>query len=265
MFRDDRMELVDDDVAGQSQASGPGERSQERALPGGFVNAVVRVGDTVRRPPAPGFAHDLLHHLEQHGWAGAPNHLGTDDQGRDILTFVAGHVPWKPPRPAWLRSEESLARVAALVREFHDLTAGTDLAGDHEVVCHNDLSPRNTIYRDGSPVAFIDWDTAAPGLRVQDVAHVCWQYAGLGAEVLDPVLAGRLIRVVADAYGLEDRAGLVRTVLWWQDRCWQGIERAADGGDVAMGRLREAGVVGEVQAAWGWTARHRGELEQGLG
>ncbi|MEU8136458.1 phosphotransferase family protein [Streptodolium elevatio] len=65
-------------------------------------------------------------------------------------------------------------RVARLVREFHDLTAGTALAGEHEVVCHNDLSPRNTVYRPVSgsrrPVAFIDWDLAAPGARIDDVA-----------------------------------------------------------------------------------------------
>jgi hypothetical protein len=46
----------------------------ELLLPGGFVNAVVRVGDTVRRPPSPnaGFVHDLLVHLERSGWTGAP-------------------------------------------------------------------------------------------------------------------------------------------------------------------------------------------------
>ena len=81
-------------------------------------------------------------------------------------------------------AEASLVRVAELVREFHDLTVGTPLAGDAQVVCHNDLAPNNTVYSpDGSglcPVAFIDWDLAAPGRRIHDVAHVCWQYLGLG-------------------------------------------------------------------------------------
>jgi len=31
-----------------------------------------------------------------------------------------------------------------------------------------------------APVAFIDWDLAVPGRRIHDVAHVCWQYLGLG-------------------------------------------------------------------------------------
>jgi len=40
------------------------------------------------------------------------------------------------------------SRVAELVRQFHDLTTGTPLAGDQEVVCHHDLSPKNTVYLD---------------------------------------------------------------------------------------------------------------------
>ncbi|HEV3504472.1 MAG TPA: trifolitoxin immunity protein, partial [Actinomycetes bacterium] len=53
----------------------------EQHLPGGFVNAVVRVGDTVRRPPPAnaGFVHALLDHLERRGWAGAPRFLGLDE------------------------------------------------------------------------------------------------------------------------------------------------------------------------------------------
>lgn len=67
--------------------------------------------------------------------------------------------------------------------EVHDLTADTPLAGDQEVVCHNDLSPKNTVHQLCSgelrPVAFIDWDLAAPGARIHDIAHVCWQYLDL--------------------------------------------------------------------------------------
>jgi hypothetical protein len=41
--------------------------------------------------------------------------------------------------------DESLVTVARLVREFHDLTAGTPLAGDQKVMCHNDLPSKNTV------------------------------------------------------------------------------------------------------------------------
>jgi Phosphotransferase enzyme family len=160
----------------------------EQPLPGGFVANPVRVGDTVRKAPPqdPLFVRRLLGYFEQHRWAGAPRFLGIDDEGRDVLGFIDGHVPWQPDEPADVRSEQSLAALARLVRQFHDLTAGTDLAGDHEVVCHNDLSPKNTVYRDFGeglrPVAFIDWDIAAPGRRVSDLAHVCWQYLDTSAR-----------------------------------------------------------------------------------
>lgn len=241
-----------------------GDIPAEQPLPGGFVSDAVLVENTVRKSPPrdPDFVHRLLRHFEQQCWDGAPRFLGTDDRGRDVLGFIDGEVPWRQGHePPSIRSESSLAAVARLVRRFHDLTAGTDLAGRHEVVCHNDLSPKNTVYRDADgplhPVAFIDWDIAAPGERVQDVAHVCWQYVGLGPTIPDAAAAARLVRVVAVAYGLADRSTLVDTILWWQDRCWRGIDAAAETGEPAMVRLRELGTVEAVRAAHDWTHDHR--------
>jgi aminoglycoside phosphotransferase (APT) family kinase protein len=233
----------------------------EEGLPGGFVNVVVRVGDTVRRTPSPnaGFVHRVLTHLGRHGWPGAPRYLGTDDRGREVLSYVDGQVAWQPHA----HSTESLTAVARLVRAFHDLTAGTALAGDREVVCHNDLSPKNTVYDDALvPIAFIDWDLAAPGDRVHDVAHVCWQYLALGPGVTDTVAAGRDLRTIADAYGLSDLSTLLDTVLWWQDRCWRGIEAEASAGVAHAVRLRGLGVVQDIQDQYRWTAANRSRLER---
>jgi hypothetical protein len=161
-------------------------------------------------------------------------------------------------------SEARLARVAELVREFHDLTAGTPLAGDEEVVCHNDLSPKNTVYRDAGgglrPVAFIDWDIAAPGARIHDVAHVCWQYVGLGPGLADVPATSRRMRLICDAYGLDDQDHLVDVIMWWQDRCWRGIEAGAVAGDPAMTRLRDTGAARSVKEAFDWVASHHAEL-----
>lgn len=238
----------------------------EEELPGGFVNSVVRVGDTVRRPwgPRAEFVHALLEHLGAHGWSGAPRFLGRDERGREILGYLDGHVAWQDRQPPAVTADASLTAVGRLVREFHDLTAGTDLAGDAEVVCHNDLSPKNTVY-DASyrPVAFIDWDIAAPGARVEDVAHSCWQYAGLGPAA-DIAQAARRVRLIRDGYGLAGTGALVATILWWQDRCWRGIDSAAAAGVPAMMLLRERGTVAEVRAAHDWTAAHRDRLEAAL-
>ena len=137
------------------------------------------------------------------------------------------------------------------------------------MACHNDLDPRNTVYRDAGaglvPVAFIDWDIAAPGERVHDIAHVCWQYLDLGPRVTDIDEAARRMRLICDAYGLAGRSRLVETIAWWQDRCWRGIEAKASRGEPAMIRLRERGAAREVRAAHAWTVRHTAALAAKLG
>jgi hypothetical protein len=243
----------------------------ELPLQGGLVTSVVRAGDTVRRtvPANASFVHALLGLFERHGWGGAPRFLGTDELGREVLSFIDGHVAWQPGQPAEVSSPASLAEVASLVRQFHDLTAGTPLAAGQEVVCHNDLSPKNTVYRDTGaglrPVAFIDWDIAAPGARIHDVAFVCWQYIDLGPGIVDAAAAGRQMRLICAEYGLAGRGQLIDTILWWQNRCWRGIAAQAAAGEPAMIRLRDGGIVDLVRNAARWVAENRTELAAQLG
>jgi hypothetical protein len=222
-------------------------------LPGGYMHKVVRIGDTVRRPVGP-FPRRVLEHLGSTGWAGAPRVLGDD-----TLSYLDGHVAWEPDQPASVNSEASVVRAAELVREFHDRLAGTGLAGDAETVCHNDLSPKNTVYRDLGdglrPYAFIDWDLAAPGRRIEDVAHTCWQYTGLSPNA-DVARSARLIAAVAATYGVSDRVELLDTVLWWQDRCWRGIAAAGP-------RHGAFAHVDGVRDTYGWTLANRRALERG--
>ena len=235
-------------------------------LPGGFVSGVYRVAETVRRtaPERAGFVHALLQLLADRGWVGAPRPLGADEHGRQVLTYVPGHVPLTPAERAALATPETAAAVGALVRELHDLTAGSPLAGGHEVVCHNDLSPKNTVYRDGRPVTFLDWDLAAPGDRIADVAHCCWQFSELGPGQAHPAAAARLVRAVADGYGLADRGRLVDRILQWQSDCWHGIAAGIAAGDPRFDRLRDADAVTHVRAVQEWTAAHRAALEAAL-
>ena len=69
---------------------GPRPPGPEVLLPGGLANrgAVVRIGDTVRRPQrrtSPS-VHALLRHLETVGFDGAPRFLGVDQV--PLLDFV---------------------------------------------------------------------------------------------------------------------------------------------------------------------------------
>jgi aminoglycoside phosphotransferase (APT) family kinase protein len=244
----------------------------EVPLSGGFVNEVALKDGSVRRPVGPHspFVHRLLEHFERRGWDGAPRLLGIDEDGREMLGFIEGHVATERNRSAYAESDASLERIATLLRECHDLCADPALAGSAETVCHNDLSPRNTVYADAGPgalpVAFIDWDGAAPGERIHDVAHLCWQFLMLGTPVTDVAETARRMRLVGDAYGLDrDRRGrLVATVLWWQDRCWRGIEAQAAAGDPAMVRLRDLGATVWIREDWQWVREHRTALESAM-
>ncbi|MFI6405462.1 phosphotransferase [Streptomyces sp. NPDC050548] len=241
---------------------------EESVLGGGAVNEVVRVGETVRRTPSERspYVTELLALFERRGWAGAPRLLGTDERGREVFRYIEGRAAVVPEERSAARSDDSLVRVARLVRDFHDLTHGTPEAGDQDVVCHNDLAPKNTVYDSAwRPLAFVDWDLAAPGERVHDVAHLCWQYLDLGPAVTDVRETARRIALICEAYGLDDSGRLVDTVLWWQDRCRRGIEAGAERGERGMAGLLASGVVEEIRAARDWVAAHRRELGAFLG
>lgn len=156
------------------------ESVQEIPLQGGQLTpGIVRVGNTVRRPPKSNatFIHDLFLFLERQGFPFAPRFLGRDEQGRDILNYLEGQ--------AWLDSgsrlpDDLLAQVARAIRRCHDLTAGSQLAQGHEIVAHHELGPHNTIFRENHLVGFIDWDDAAPGTRLRDLANAIYNYVDVG-------------------------------------------------------------------------------------
>jgi hypothetical protein len=69
--------------------------SKEIQLGGGaMTEGVVRVGDTVRRPPryVAQLMRDMLVHLERAGFDAAPRWLGFDEQGRDVLSWIDGET-----------------------------------------------------------------------------------------------------------------------------------------------------------------------------
>ncbi|UXY17743.1 phosphotransferase [Streptomyces cynarae] len=194
------------------------QHDEEQPLSGGNVSdGVVRVGDTVRRPTGPWTpaVHALLTHLHEVGFRAAPRPLGIDDQGREVLTFVPGHVVW-PDRFSLLEPARRLARVAHLIRDFHDAVQDfTPPPGAHwqvlmpaegsDIIAHHDLAPWNLVVADDSQWAFIDWDTAGPGSRLWDVAYAMHGFVPLSAHPdWQRRDAGDRLRVFANAYGLDE-------------------------------------------------------------
>ncbi|MET8232442.1 aminoglycoside phosphotransferase family protein [Micromonospora sp. NPDC005298] len=245
----------------------------EERLGGGFVAEVVRIGDTVRRtaPANLDFVGALLAHLAAVGADLAPRHLGVDALGRQVLSHVPGRVPWREREGEEFFADPALVRLAELIRRLHDACAGTALAGDAETVCHGDLSPKNTVYRDFPggplPVAFVDWDLAAPGPRIADVAFAGWHWASLG-EGADPTELGRRCRVLCDAYETPspalDRGALIDVMLDQVEGTWRGIDAGADRGDPVMCRLRATGVVDGVRLWHDWLRTHHRAVRAAL-
>lgn len=254
-----------------------------RALTGGTVTAVSRVGDTVRRATGPWTpaVHALLRHLERVGFDGAPHVLGIDRQGREILTYLDGETGGVP-LAASMRSDEALVEVARLLGRYHRAVAdftppanarwryrvGIPQAG--EVICHGDIAPYNTVFASGRPVAFIDWDFAVPGPPLWDVCYALWRFVPLYADENCEALGwpppstrrGPRIRLFCDAYGLDphERAGLLDLVSDIQHSVYESVKRWAAAGTqpYATWWARDKFVGPERDRRW--LAEHRFEL-----
>ena len=207
----------------------------DEVLSGGITNAgaVFRRGEIVDRPAQPQApaVHRFLEALPRHGFTGAPRPVGLAD-GREQLTFVSGDVALMP-YPDWSMTEAALTSVGALLRRFHRASSAiavepavawsTDLADPcgGRILCHSDACVENVVFRDGEAYGLIDFDMAAPGRPIWDVAMA----ARYWVPVLDPETAAqfppyigldpvRRLRILADGYQMsaEDRAGLLDVI-----------------------------------------------------
>jgi len=242
------------------------EDAAAEVLSGGVANpgAVVRVGDEVRRParsttPA---MHDVFRRVRSSGFAGVPEPFGIDEDGRERLGFIAGDVPI-PPFPAWSLTTEVLTSVARLLRRYHDavraipLDPATAWSGEmadpagRDLLCHNDVCPENVVFVDGEAVALIDFDFAAPGRAVWDVAQTVRMWVPLvdpesaaldvyGRGGLDPFAR---LAAFCDAYGLPDaeRLALPDVVIETKERGIAFVNRHVEAGDVGFIKMFEEG------------------------
>jgi hypothetical protein len=220
----------------------------EEVLTGGNLSAaVVRIGNTVRRPIGPWTpaVHALLRHLEAVHFDGAPRVHGIDDDGREILDFLPGAMAW--PELGALRDEDGLARAGALLRRYHEAVASfvpppgaewrfPNMARDAEawiddegtIVCHNDCAAWNLVMGE-ERWAFIDWDVAGPRPRLWDLA-----YAIVGMVLLDAqsASAGR-VEVLLEGYGVDanERRRMPALVIARIESSIAGMRRRAERGE----------------------------------
>jgi hypothetical protein len=247
----------------------------EIELPAGDVTVgVVRIGDTVRRPHQETSARvaDYLRHLEAAGFDGAPRYLGVDAQGRDVLTFLAGDVPGSPVE-AWATDDSVLPGVARLLRRLHDASEGFAAppratppgrpapvfpAGEPRIFAQRDVTPQNTVFRDGVACGLIDFDLSDWTTRSLDLANTAMHWVPLKDPVdrepafADVDEAGR-IRLLLDGYGRDlvsaaqfldacelRFAGTYEAMRWAAENLGGGWQRMWDEGVGEVIRRREA-------------------------
>jgi hypothetical protein len=200
----------------------------------------MRVGDTVRRPTGPWTpaTHALLGHLEHAGFPGAPRALGLDEQGREVLTFVEGRAAWPWDGFAAVADDAGLIQVAELIAAYHAAAASftppsgviwSDIAprSDAELVCHNDFAPWNLIVGPSGAMTFIDWDLAAPGARLSDLAYAARTFAQLNPDCpLDLPIAHRL-SLLCEVWAVEP-AALMEGVVWRARADFDGLKARAE-------------------------------------
>jgi hypothetical protein len=252
----------------------------EEALPGGVANAgrVWREGEHVLRPSSPHSSsiHRFLSALRANGFEGASEPVGIQDDGRERLVFIDGEVPL-PPYPAWAQSDAALGSVTGLLRRFHAASRGfgfeemawsdelADAAGG-PIVCHNDVCLENVVFRDGVAVGLIDFDFAAPGRPVFDLA----QFARMCVPIDDDLSAFRLgweapdrprrLRLVADGYGLDGdaRGQLLQILAESMEHGGEFVRRRVEAGDLNFIRMwQEMGGVERYQRRLRWWEAHR--------
>lgn len=255
----------------------------EVPLPGGMGSggAVVRVGATVRRPwrPETDAVHAFLRHLEAVGFDGAPRFLGTDDQGRAVLTYVDGDVGI-PPYPGWAAEEAILVSVAELQRRLHVAArsfvpppdaawdrANLPPAGPGAIVGHNDLCVENVVVRDGRAVAFIDFDFAAPTDPLVDIAIAArhWVPFRDPADVHDEwrgIDQVRRFRAFCDAHGLDGtaRRQVVAEGVAFLDRALVSMRTRAETGLPLYVAVWEGGYPAQNRRSRAWVETKASEL-----
>lgn len=199
-------------------------------LAGGNSNQVFKQGQTVLRQTGAWspFVHALLRHLTAHGFTESPILLEATPT-HERLTFIEGDVGNYPLKPL-MQTDNIVIEAAQLLRRFHDLTADFVIPPDaqfmlpaqspHEVICHNDFAPYNLVFQGDHIVGMIDFDAAAPGSRLWDIAYAVYRFAPLVTDAhclamgwsQIPDRQARL-NLFCDAYGLENRAPLIETVI----------------------------------------------------
>ncbi len=227
----------------------------------GNVGGAARVGDTVHRGTGPwtpavhallGYLADRVPHI--------PRVLGRDEQGREVLSYLPGHVLDAE------RETLSTGQLAALVRwtrAFHDAVAGFCHPGPWRycplpgatLIGHNDIAPYNASFHGDDVAGVFDWDMAGPTTPLLELAFIAWNGVPLWRDT-GPGTAAERLQVIAASYGGPGPGQILRAVPQRIQLLIDWIPAAAAAGDEGMARLMTLGEPGRsAQSLTGLTRR----------
>ncbi len=197
---------------------------KEIPLKGGrSTDGVVRVGDTLRRPhkQESEFVNSVLKYLEEQGYPYSQRYLGLDECSRDTFAFIEGYVPGEI-------GNTTLSQRCAfmkIVKNLHDVSS--DFAPEGKVICHNDLSPCNTVFRNDIPVAIIDWDSAAFGERWEDLTYILWLWINIGSHQRNKIDIMGQMKVALTSYRADEQTlcGFADKLIWRMDKVIRTYKR----------------------------------------
>jgi hypothetical protein len=212
----------------------------------GNVGGAARVGDTVHRGTGPwtpavhallGYLADRVPHI--------PRVLGYDEQGREVLSYLPGHVIDED------REMLSTGRLAALTRwtrAFHDAVTGFSHPGPWRycpfpgptLIGHNDIAPYNVCFQGDDVTGVFDWDMAGPTTPLLELAFLAWNGVPLWRDT-GPRTAAERLRVIAASYGGPDAGQILHAVPRRIQVMLDWIPAAAAAGDAGMAHLMTVG------------------------
>ncbi|WP_200308731.1 phosphotransferase [Streptomyces adelaidensis] len=251
---------------------------EDGATDRGSVTTVRRVGETIRRPvgewtPA---VHALLTHLETVGFVGAPRVLGIEG-GDEVLSLLHGE-PAFTPWPQALRSAAGIGELGRWLRGYHDAVrdfrppAEARWQGQEEewrpgmVMRHGDLGPWNSIWDADRLTGFIDWDFAAPGQALDDLAQLAWYAVPLRppeqqqrASVTGTDTLRTRLDLLCATYGAHHEA-VLDALDALQSREAARIERLGGQGDEPWATFLARGDAVEMRTEQSWARSERDAL-----
>lgn len=209
----------------------------------------------------------LLLHLEEIGFEYCPRFCGIDPEGRQMLSYIEGEVGTYPASQSVWR-DDALACIGKILRAFHDATVSFNWRSFHswqlscptemspDVLCHNDFATYNCVYRNGLPVAMIDFDTVGPGTRSWDLAYTAFRCIPIGTPkqqkswgVPKTVEIRPRLELLVEAYGYDDQKDILNLIAVRIGDMRDRAAMAAQGNDRNAKRIRDEGHVESYEEA----------------